>query len=53
MERFSWNMDQVAIMLGIQYIGWMDDFAVFRDALTDAEIQQLMALPNGVSTVSR
>jgi hypothetical protein len=36
-------------MLGLEYIGDFDDLAVFRKALTPAEIQQLFQLPGGVS----
>jgi len=37
--RFTWDADSVAIMLGIEYIGDMDDLMIFNRALTAAEIK--------------
>jgi hypothetical protein len=50
-QRFSWDPDKVAIMLGIQYIGAIDDFAIFRQGMTGDEIVQLMNLPRGVASL--
>ena len=47
--KFHWDPSAAAIMLGLEYIGDFDDLAVFRKALTPAEIQQLFQLPGGVS----
>lgn len=52
-EKFTWDQDKLAIMLGIQYIGGMDDFAVFRTALTAEQIEQLMKLPGGVTSLGK
>ena len=49
--HFSWQSDKVAIMIGINYVGGMDDFAIFDRALADQEIQQLRALPKGVDAL--
>lgn len=51
-QKFSWNPADVAMMLGIKYIGGLDDFAIFRAALTPAGIQYLYQLPGGVSSLS-
>ena len=48
-QTFTWDPTQAAIMLGLNYVGMMDDLALFDRALTDAEIAQLYALKNGVS----
>ncbi len=45
---FGWSDANVLLVLGTNYIGFMDDLAVFNRALNDAEIQALFALPNGV-----
>ncbi len=45
---FGWNADAVQLVLGASYVGHMDELAVFDRALTDAEVQQLHALKNGV-----
>ena len=50
-QHFSWNPERVAIMLGIKYIGAIDDFAVFSGAMSPAEVGLLMALPRGVASL--
>lgn len=40
-QRFTWNSQQVVIMLGIYYTGLMDELAVFDRALTADEIRAL------------
>lgn len=45
---FGWNPEQVLLVLGASYVGYMDDLAVFDRALTDAEVKQLFELKNGV-----
>ncbi|MGV3663612.1 MAG: LamG-like jellyroll fold domain-containing protein [Prosthecobacter sp.] len=46
---FAWDPAAVALVLGASYVGHQDDLAVFDRALTDAEVAQLFALPNGVA----
>ncbi len=43
-QKFTWNVEQVAIMLGIQYIGDIDDFAIFDRVLDQSEIRQIMQI---------
>lgn len=45
---FGWTDANVLLVLGTNYIGLMDDLAVFDRALTDTEVAALYALPNGV-----
>jgi len=52
-EKFTWNPEQVAIMLGIQYIGGMDELSVFDKALTAEEIVGLMKLEGGVKSLRK
>ena len=40
-EAFEWDMAKGAIRLGVGYVGLMDDVAIFRRALTDAEVAQI------------
>lgn len=46
--RFGWDPEQVRLVLGAAYVGYLDDLAVFNRALTEEEVQQLYALPEGV-----
>ncbi|MCA9263610.1 MAG: LamG domain-containing protein [Planctomycetales bacterium] len=46
--RFSWDIDQTALMIGILYIGDFDDLAAFNRALTAAEIQRVYQLEGGI-----
>ena len=45
---FGWDPGQVLLVLGAAYVGHMDDLAVFNRALSDAEVNQLFGLKNGV-----
>lgn len=45
---FAWDPTQVALVLGAAYVGQIDDLAVFDRALSDAEVQRLFGLANGV-----
>lgn len=40
-DAFEWDTAKGAIRLGVAYVGLMDDVAIFRRALTDAEIAQI------------
>ncbi|MEO1984868.1 MAG: family 16 glycoside hydrolase [Fuerstiella sp.] len=44
----GWDPSQVLLVLGASYVGHMDDLAVFNRVLSDAEVQQIYALKNGV-----
>ena len=40
-QRFTWDVSKVAMMLGIKYIGDLDDLAVFNRMLTRDEIERV------------
>ncbi|MEN9574091.1 MAG: hypothetical protein RL514_1946 [Verrucomicrobiota bacterium] len=44
----GWNPEAVQLVLGAAYVGHLDDLAVFKRALTDAEVMQLHGLKTGV-----
>ncbi|MFK7817278.1 MAG: LamG domain-containing protein [Planctomycetaceae bacterium] len=52
-QRFDWNPKDVSIMLGIGYVGKIDDLSVFNRALTEAELQRLFKMPDGVVSLYR
>ncbi len=37
----GWTPDQVLLVLGSSYVGWMDELTVFDRALIDAEVREL------------
>jgi hypothetical protein len=45
--RFTWDPDQVGIMLGIYYVGLMDDLIIFNRALDARQIELLYRYPTG------
>lgn len=47
--QFRWELSKSAIMIGIEYVGDLDDLAIFRRALTPSELKQLYQLPRGVT----
>ena len=51
-QTFTWDPGRTAIMLGLSYIGLMDDLALFDRALTPEEIAELFALKGGVGTLT-
>ena len=40
-QQFTWSVDDAVIMLGINYIGWIDDLTIFNRALSQSEIDTL------------
>jgi len=47
-QTFTWDPSKALIMLGLSYVGFYDEVAIFNRALTDAEIQSLYGLREGV-----
>ncbi len=47
----GWDPASVALVLGASYVGWQDDLAVFDRALSDAEVQQLFELKDGIASL--
>lgn len=50
-QTYSWNPEEVIIILGLDYNGLIDDLAIFDRALTHEEIRYLFRLENGVRAV--
>lgn len=49
--RITWNEDNVAMMVGIKYVGLLDDLAVFDKALSRKELATLIGLEGGVKSL--
>ncbi len=49
---FNWDESKSALTLGLSYIGWLDDVAVFNRALTEKEVQVIGQLKDGLRTLS-
>ena len=47
-QTFTWEPTWAAVMLGLNYVGMMDDLALFDRALTQDEVSHLFALRTGV-----
>lgn len=52
-QKFSWDPERLALMLGIHYVGLMDELAVFSVALTPEQVQRLGTLPSGLTGLVR
>ncbi len=48
-QTFTWDPAQAAVMLGLNYVGLMDDLGLFDRALTKQEIAFVYGLKNGLS----
>ncbi len=46
--KFDWDPAKVLLVLGANYVGHMDDLAVFDRPLTDVEADRIHALKNGI-----
>jgi hypothetical protein len=40
-QTFTWDLDQTLIMLGLSYVGRLDELAIFNRALEPAEMAAL------------
>ena len=40
-QQFTWSPEKCVIMLGINYVGWIDDLTIFDRALVQEEIMTL------------
>lgn len=47
-NTFNWDVAKSALTLGLNYKGFIDDFAIFDRELSDAEAQTVFALPRGI-----
>lgn len=50
-QTFTWNPADLRLLLGVGYIGWIDEVAVFHRALTSQEIQVIRQLPRGIRSL--
>lgn len=48
-QKFTWDLEKTYMMLGIYYVGRIDDFAVFNQALSDAQIQGIATSQRSIS----
>jgi len=46
--KFGWDPAKVLLVLGAAYVGYQDDLAVFDRVLTDAEVDRIYLLKNGI-----
>jgi mono/diheme cytochrome c family protein/glucose/arabinose dehydrogenase len=52
-QTFTWEPENVAIGLGLGYVGLLDELSTFGRALTDGEIRELFELERGVPGLLR
>jgi len=48
---FNWNESKSALTLGLSYIGWIDDVAVFNRSLTGGEVRIVHGLKDGIRSL--
>lgn len=48
---FDWDPEKVLLVLGANYVGHMDDLAVFDRPLSDVEVDRIFGLKNGIRDV--
>lgn len=49
--KFTWDKERAAVMLGINYIGLLDELSIFSTPLDAAQVQQLFQLEGGLQTL--
>jgi len=47
-EPFTWDLDKSKIFIGLNYVGLMDEVAIFDRGLTGEEVGMLYGLVEGV-----
>lgn len=50
-QTFTWDPEKTAIALGLNYIGLLDELAIFNRALDDRDVRALHALKAGLSSL--
>ena len=48
-NTFNWDVSKSALTLGLAYVGFIDDLAIFDRELTDDEVRAVHALPKGIA----
>ncbi len=51
-QTFTWDPARASVMLGLNYVGMMDDLALFDRALTQQEVSHLFGLKRGVGELT-
>ena len=49
-QRFTWTPEKAVIMLGINYVGWMDEVSIYGRALSAKEVQRLAKVGESATT---
>lgn len=50
-EPFTWNLEQSKIFLGVNYVGLMDEVAIFSRGLSAEEVGLLYGFPEGLKAL--
>ena len=50
-QSYAWDPARVWMRLGINYVGLLDDLAIFNRALDAGEVRALLSLPHGVADI--
>ena len=50
-EPFTWDLEKAKVFLGLNFIGLMDEVALFKRSLSKDEVQMLYHLPGGLHTL--
>src|SRR5688572_31284268 len=48
-NTFNWDVSKSALTLGLAYVGFLDDLAVFDRELTEEEVRAVHSLPKGIA----
>lgn len=46
---FNWQPEKSVLTLGFNYVGFLDDFAIFNRELSDADARTIFSLPRGIA----
>lgn len=52
-QTFTWDPERAVIMLGLSYIGLLDDLAIFDRALSDEEVAAIHKLDGGIKALKK
>jgi hypothetical protein len=50
-NSFNWDVSKSAVTIGLNYIGWFDDLAIFNRPLTDSEVKAIYQAKDGMRTL--
>ncbi len=50
---FNWDVSKSALTLGLSYVGWLDDVAVFNRPLITAEVRAIYKLKDGIRSLPK